>query len=475
MADTRSGLSGDLALLVLAAGEGTRMRSATPKVLHPVCGRPIIRHVVRMGQELGAKRIALVVGAGEAAIRSELAGEPVEFVQQAERLGTGHAVRQAESLLANHDGPVIVMAGDHPLYRPESLKALADELQRASAQLIVGTAEFPETPEFGRIVRGDDGRIREIVEHRDASAEVREIREVCLSLYAADRAFLFEVLARVDNDNAQNEYYLTDIVRLAVEAGARVETRAIADWRETLGINSRIDLAEAERLMRRRIAEHWMRMGVSFEDPWNTYVGADVEIGQDTRLAPGVSLRGHTRIGRDCRVDEQVVIENSTLGDHVWLKPHCHLESAELGHRCVVGPSAHLRPGAELADEVRIGNFVEIKNSKLGAGTKADHLSYVGDSDVGPGCTIGCGAITVNYDGAEKHRTTIGANAFIGCNSNLIAPVEIEANAYVAAGSTITKTVPPGALAVARGRQRNIENWRKRRFATSPADERDRK
>ena len=464
------------ALLVLAAGEGSRMRSRRPKLLHPVCGRSILRHVVRMGQELGAKRIVIVVGAAEAAMREDLRDEPVEFVRQAEPLGTGHAALQARDALANHAGPVVVMAGDHPLYRAATLAALVTDLDAAEADLLVATAEFPETPEFGRIVRdarhGDDedGQIREIVEHRDASDEQRQIREVGLSLYVARAEFLFETLARVDDRNAQGEYYLTDIVRLGREAGHRVATSKIADWSETLGVNSRVDLAEAERLMRRRIAERWMLEGVTFEDPERSYVDADVTIGPDTEIAPGASLRGRTQIGSGCRIGEQVVIEQSTLGDDVLVKPLCHIEDSRLGNDCVVGPAAHLRPGSNLHDSVRIGNFVEIKNSTIGSGTKADHLSYIGDTDVGVGCTIACGAITVNYDGTIKSRTRIGDGAFIGCNANLIAPIEIEPRSYVAAGSTITKKVPGGSLAVARARQKNIMGWFERRFGRDSED-----
>ncbi len=445
------------ALLILAAGEGSRMRSRTPKLLHPVCDRSILRHIVRMGQELGAKPIVIVAGAAEAEFREELRDEPVEFVRQAEPLGTGHATLQARHALEGHLGPIIVMAGDHPLYRAETFQKLVRDL--GEDDLLVASAEFPETPEFGRIIRGDDGRICAITEYRDASEQQRAIREVGLSLYVARPDFLFETLARVGNQNAQGEFYLTDIVSLGLQAGHRVGISKLEDWTETLGINSRVDLAAAERLMRRRIAEYWMREGVSFEDPERTYVGADVTIGPDTVLAPGVSLRGRTQIGSGCRISEQVVIENSTLGDEVWLKPLCHVESASLGNGCVVGPSAHLRPDTVLADSVRIGNFVEVKNSRIGRGSKADHLSYIGDADVGEGCTIGCGAITVNYDGAKKSRTVIGDGAFVGCNANLIAPVEVEPHSYVAAGSTITRRVPTGALGVGRVRQRNIEGW----------------
>jgi bifunctional UDP-N-acetylglucosamine pyrophosphorylase/glucosamine-1-phosphate N-acetyltransferase len=457
--------TGDLALLILAAGEGTRMRSRRAKLLHPVCGRSLIRHVVATGRELGASRIVVVVGESEEAIRAELEGEPVEFVQQAKRLGTAHAALQAEPLLAEHPGAVIVTYGDMTLYRAESYRRFAAALSELEADLIVGVTELPGETDFGRIVRGTDGKIQRIVEHADATPEERRIREVNLGVYVAPAEFLFPALKRVNNDNAQGEFYVTDIVSLALGDGRRVETAALDDWREGFGVNSRADLAEVEKHMRRRIAEHWMQEGVTLEDPDHTYIGADVEIGPDTFIAAGVSLRGKTRVGSDCKIDSGSVIEDSSLGDGVWIKPHCYIEHSELNDACTVGPSAHLRPGTVLEEDVRVGNFVEVKNSRLGRGTKADHLSYIGDADIGERVTFACGAITVNYDGRKKSRTIVGDDAFVGCNANLIAPVEIKAKAFIAAGSTITSEVPEGALGVARGKQRNIEGWYERRFA----------
>jgi bifunctional UDP-N-acetylglucosamine pyrophosphorylase/glucosamine-1-phosphate N-acetyltransferase len=277
--------------------------------------------------------------------------------------------------------------------------------------------------------------------------------------------FLFESLARVERNAARGEYFLTDIVEIALAQGRRVETVHAPDFDECQGVNSRLDLARAERVLRARIQQAWMLAGVTFTDPEHSYVDADVQLAQDVTLGPGVVLRGSTRIGEGSRIDAHAVIDDSVLGQGVWIKPHCWIESSRLGDRCVIGPSAHLRPDCALADEVRIGNFVEVKNSVLGAGTKADHLSYVGDADIGAGATLGCGAITVNYDGERKSRTRIGDEAFVGCNSNLIAPVAIARDGYVAAGSTITGDVPEGALGVARARQRNIAGWRARRFA----------
>ncbi|MCP4005631.1 MAG: bifunctional UDP-N-acetylglucosamine diphosphorylase/glucosamine-1-phosphate N-acetyltransferase GlmU [bacterium] len=456
--------SGDLALVLMAAGKGTRMRSSLPKVLHPVCGRPILMHAVQLGRELGARRVVAVVGSGEDQVREVLADEDVEIVVQSEQLGTAHAALQARALLEDHEGPVLVMNGDHPLYRASTFNDLLDTYRKGSAELAILVAEFPNPTGYGRIVRNSDGSVARVIEEDDADAATKEIREVNLGAYLASSELLFQCLSKVGNDNAKSEYYLTDVIEIAAQEGRRVETSSTDDWTETLGVNSRVELAEAERLMRRRLAEYWMREGVSFVDPDCTYLDCDVEIGPDTRIEPGVTLKSGTRIGSGCRIDSGAVIENTTIGDDCWIKPQCWLEGARLAARVVVGPSAHLRPDTDLADDVRVGNYVEIKNSRLGPGTKADHLSYLGDSDVGSGVTIGCGAITVNYDGTSKSRTVIGDRVFVGCNSNLIAPVEIESGAYIAAGSTINKEVPDGALAIARARQRNIEGWRDRRF-----------
>ncbi len=458
-------------LLILAAGEGTRMRSRLPKVLHPLCGVPMIEHVIRSGRAAGARRVVVVIGAAAPELRDALAGLGVEFVVQAERLGTAHAVLQARELLQREAQPILVSSADQPLFLPETYARLLEDFQSSGAKLSVLTSLLPDPTGYGRIVRGADGRIERIVEHRDASPEVRELRESNLCVYAAEPRALFELLPRIGNRNDKGEFYLTDLVGLALDAGHRVEVTQVPDWSESLGINSRAQLAEAEAWLRRRIARRWMEQGVTFEDPERTYVGADVEIGPDTVLSPGVSLRGRTRVGAGCRISENVVIEDSTLGDDCWIKPHCHLERSELGARVVLGPSAHLRPGSRLEDEVRVGNFVEIKNSTLGRGTKADHLAYIGDADLGEQVSMGCGSIVVNYDSEQKHRSRIQDRAFVGCNANLISPVEIEEDAYIGAGSTITKRVPSGALGIARARQTNIEGWRERRFKKNDGED----
>jgi bifunctional UDP-N-acetylglucosamine pyrophosphorylase/glucosamine-1-phosphate N-acetyltransferase len=455
---------GDLALVLMAAGKGTRMRSRLPKVLHPVCGRPILMHALELGRELGATRRIVIVGTGEDEVRAAVAGQNIELVRQSEALGTAHAALQARAALADHDGPVLVMNGDHPLYRASTLQALRDTWESQKAGLAILVAELPDPAGYGRVLRDSSGRVARVVEENECSDTLRRVREVNLGAYIADARALFELLARVRNDNAKAEYYITDLIEIALATGRTVETAAAADWRESLGINTRLELASAEALLRARIVGQLMLDGVTLADPGTAYVEVDVQIGEDTVLGAGVTIRAGTRIGSGCRIDPGAVIEASVIGNDVWVKPGCFLENARVGDRCEIGPNAHLRPGADLREDVRVGNFVEVKNSVLGAGTKADHLSYIGDADVGAGVTIGCGAITVNYDGAKKTRTTIGDRAFIGCNSNLIAPVTIEPEAYVAAGSTITKSVPGGALAVARAQQRVIEGWRKKRF-----------
>ncbi len=455
---------GDLALVLMAAGKGTRMRSRLPKVLHPVCGRPILMHALELGRELGATRRIVIVGTGEDEVRAAVAGQDVELVRQTETLGTAHAALQARAVLADHDGPVIVMNGDHPLYRARTLRALRETWESHKAGLAILVTEMPEPAGYGRVLRDPSGRVLRVVEENDCSDALRLVREVNLGAYIADARTLFELLARVRNDNAKREYYITDLIELALASGRTVETSAAADWRESLGVNTRLELARTETLLRERIVDQLMLDGVTLADPATTYVEVDVEIGEDTVVGAGVTIRAGTRIGSGCRIDPGSVIEATTIGNDVWVKPGCFFENARVGDGCEIGPNAHLRPGADLRENVRVGNFVEIKNSVLGAGTKADHLSYIGDADVGVGVTIGCGAITVNYDGAKKTRTTIGDRAFIGCNSNLIAPLAIEPEAYIAAGSTITKSVPGGALAVARAQQRVIEGWRKKRF-----------
>lgn len=432
----------ECAALILAAGRGTRMKSDTPKVLHDLCGRPLLGYPLAAVEALSPARTIAVIAPGADAVRERFGGR-VELVVQEQPRGTGDAVLSAREALAGFHGDILILYGDVPLLRGETLREMAALRARTDADLVLLTS--PE-PLPGRVVRDAGGRVQRIVEVTDASPEELAIREGNTGTYLLRAELLWKALARVGADNAQGEVYLTDLVASAVSEGLRVEALQLEDPEESLGVNTRAELARAAAALRRRIAERHMAAGVTLVDPDHTYIDMDVEIGRDTRIEPGCTIQGPTRIG-----------------ERVHLKPGCMLESCVLEEDVVVGPSAHLRPGTRLGRGVRIGNFVEVKNSTLGAGTKADHLSYIGDADVGPGASFGCGSITVNYDGVAKHRTTVGEGAFIGCNANLIAPVTLERNAYVAAGSTVTQDVPADALAVGRSQQRNVEGWRRRR------------
>lgn len=439
----------DIAVIVLAAGQGTRMKSRRAKVLHELCGVPMLGHVLRTARALSPARLIVVVGRDAEAVRARYADQ-AEWVLQAEQRGTGHAVQVAEPSLAGFAGDVLVLYGDTPLLRAETIDRLRTVKRETGADLVMLTARSEGIP--GRVVRDPDGRVSRIVEAQDARAEELAIAERNTGVYLFDASLLREGLASLRPDNEQGELYLTDVVGFAVATGRRVEGVEIADVEECLGINTRAELAEATRVMRRRILERHMEEGVTLIDPATTYVDADVRIGRDSILEPGVMITG-----------------GSVLGEGVRVKAGCVIESSRLGDDVEIGPSAHLRPGCDLAEGVKIGNFVEIKNSTLGAGTKAAHLAYLGDADVGAGVNFSCGAIVVNYDGYRKTRSEIGDGAFIGCNANLVSPVRIAPHAFVAAGSTITKDVPEEALAVARDRQRNIEGWVARREGRAPA------
>jgi bifunctional UDP-N-acetylglucosamine pyrophosphorylase/glucosamine-1-phosphate N-acetyltransferase len=431
-----------LAALVLAAGKGTRLKSSRPKVLHQVCGRPLLGYPVAAAESLRPARLIVVIGPEADEVRSAFA-ERTEFAVQSEPRGTGHAVLSCKQALDGFSGDVLVLYGDTPLLRGATLARMRALRRERSADLVLLSAPV-DVP--GIVVRDERGRVARIVEATDATPEQLAIRERNTGVYLLDAELCWKLLSRVGDDNAQGEIYLTDIVELAVRDRLRVEALELSGPEEALGVNTRAELVQAMELMRRRVANHWIEAGVTVVDPAATYIDADVEIGADTLIEPGCVIQGQSRIGA-----------------RVHLKPHCVIESSSVGDDVEMGPSAHLRPNCDIGAGSRIGNFVEIKNSVLGRGVKADHLSYIGDADVGDRASFGCGAVVVNYDGQAKHRTRVGERAFIGCNVNLIAPVEVEADSYVAAGSTITTRVPEGSLAVARARQRNIEGWVDRR------------
>lgn len=439
----------DTAVIVLAAGQGTRMKSRRAKVLHEICGVPLLGHVLRNAQALSPTRLIVVIGRDADEVERQFEGQ-AEFVLQAEQRGTGHAVLVAEPTLGDVQGDVLVLYGDTPLLRPETIQQMSEVKREKGADLLILTAHEMTIP--GIIVRDETGRVARVVEKQDATPAELEIPERNTGVYLFGADLLREGLAALEPNNAQGELYLTDIVGFAVSQGLTVEGLVIEDAEECLGINTRKELAEAARVMRGRVVDDLMAEGVSFIDPSSVYIDADVTIGRDSMIEPGVVITG-----------------NSVLGEGVHVKACCVIEESRLGADVVIGPSAHLRPGSVLGDGVKIGNFVEIKNSTLGPGAKAAHLGYIGDADVGAGVNFSCGAIVVNYDGYSKSRSTIGEGAFVGCNVNLVSPVEIEPHGFVAAGSTITKDVPRDALAVGRGRQRNIEGWVARREGRAPA------
>jgi bifunctional UDP-N-acetylglucosamine pyrophosphorylase/glucosamine-1-phosphate N-acetyltransferase len=443
--------------VVLAAGLGKRMKSKRHKVLHPVCGKPMLGHVLDALSEAGCGRTIVIIGHGADTVRSFVGGR-AECVLQEEQLGTGHAVLQAGKLIGEEDGTTVVVCGDTPLIRPETIRAMLEEHERSGAAATLMTAVVPDPAGLGRVIRGEDGRVERIVEHKDCTPDELAITEINAGTYCFDNRKLFEALRKVKNDNAQGEYYLTDVIGILHDAGETIAAYRTTDPAEAAGVNDRIALAEAERLMRERINRRHLAAGVTIIDPQTTYIDAEVEIGADTVIWPGTILRGRTVIGEDCVIGPQADITDSVIGRDVTVR-HSVLLEAEVGDGCTIGPFANLRPGSKLAAGCRIGDFVELKNAKLGEGTKVPHLSYVGDAIVGRNVNFGCGAITVNYDGYNKSVTEIGDRAFIGSNVNLIAPVKIGEDAYVVAGSTITHDVKPNDMAIARERQINKEGY----------------
>lgn len=443
--------------VVLAAGQGTRMKSDLYKVLHPVCGKPMVEHVIDHIRGLGIGRIVTIVGHGAETVEETL-GEKSEYALQQEQLGTAHAVQQAERLIGDLDGTTIVVCGDTPLIRSETMEELIAHHKATGAKATILTANADDPTGYGRIIRGESGQVLRNVEQKDATPEEQKVTEINTGTYCFDNRTLFETLKKVKNNNTQGEYYLPDVVGILQSENALVSAYVTGDFSETLGINDRVVLAEAERVMRRRIAEKHMRNGVTIINPESTYISAAAEIGRDTVLQPGTMVEGHTVIGNKCVIGPNSQIVDSVIGDNTNVHSSVVL-SSRIGSTTAIGPFAHIRPDSDLGDSVKIGNFVEVKKATLGEGSKVSHLSYIGDAKIGSHVNVGCGTITVNYDGKNKHLTTIEDNAFIGCNSNLVAPVTVGKGAYVAAGSTITKSVPESSLAIARARQENKEGY----------------
>lgn len=447
----------ELAAVILAAGKGTRMKSALPKVLHKVGGKAMVEQVLNTVKAIPTKRNVVIYGFGGEAVRAYL-GEQAEYVLQAEQNGTGHAVQQAEALLGSYEGTLLVLCGDTPLIRRETLQSLLEMHEGTAASATVLTAAMPDPTGYGRIIRNEAGQVLRIVEQKDGKPEELAVKEVNTGIYAFDSKQLWPALKNLSSDNAQGELYLTDVIGILVAEAKVVSAYMTTDFEETLGVNSRVQLAEAEGILRHRKNVELMDAGVTIIDPTSTYVDTSVVVGKDTILYPGTILQGSTVVGENCEIGPHTRLYNVKVGDSVLIHMS-YAHDCEVQARADVGPYVHLRPDTVIGEQVHIGNFVEVKNSIVGKGTKFPHLSYIGDSDIGSKVNIGCGTITVNYNGKTKNRTIVKDGAFVGCNSNLVAPVTIGEQSYVGAGSTITKDVPNRSLAVGRSKQIIKENW----------------
>ncbi len=456
----------DIHVAILAAGQGTRMKSRRPKVLHAVSGRSMIERVMDAARTLSPASLTVIVGHQADAVRARLAGRSdVGFIVQEPQLGTAHALRQAEAALAGKRGTLVLLSGDVPLLTGHTLSRLVQTHTAAGAAATVVTAVVERPYGYGRIVRAA-GKIARIVEERDASPAERTLKEINGGIYAFDLEPLWAALNGIASQNAQGEYYLTDLIAICRRRKLPVETLRVDNPEEIRGINSRTELADVSRTVRQQKNEEVMAAGVTLIDPASTYIEDDVEIGPDTVIHPGVFLEGQTRIGAACEIHANVRITASVLADRVTVYNFCLISGAQVAEGATVGPFAHLRPATSVGEGARVGNFVELKKTSLGPRSKVNHLAYLGDATIGTGVNVGAGTITCNYDGVNKHATVIEDDAFIGSDTQLIAPVRVGKGAYVGAGSSITQDVPPGALGIARGRQANIEGWAERKKAT---------
>jgi bifunctional UDP-N-acetylglucosamine pyrophosphorylase / glucosamine-1-phosphate N-acetyltransferase len=448
---------------ILAAGKGTRMRSARPKILHEVVGLPLIEHVLRTADSLHPSSIVVIVGYGAAEVMAQVPKRSgLQFAVQEPQLGTGHALLQAEPALRGRDGTLVLLSGDVPLLRPATVSELVQHHHDRGAAATVLTAVVDEPDGYGRIVR-TNGEVSAIVEHRDASPAERKIKEINSGIYAFDLAPLFDAVRQIGSLNAQHEYYLPDLVRIYRERHLPVEAVVADDAREILGVNSRNELADVTSILKTRRNDELMAAGVTIVDPATTWIAQDVTIGPDTIIHPNVYLEGRTVIGSNVVIHSGVRIVDSTVADGAVINNFCVIQQSQIGKGARVGPFAHLRPQSNVGPEAHVGNFVELKKTSMGRGSKANHHAYLGDTTIGDQVNVGAGTITCNYDGTTKHQTVIEDGAFIGSDSQLIAPVRIGKGAYIAAGSSISEDVPPDALAIARARQQNKEGWAAKR------------
>lgn len=446
-----------ISIVILAAGQGTRMRSALPKVLQPLAGRPLLAHVVAVARETGAEDVCVVYGHGGDKVQAAFDGEPLRWALQAEQLGTGHAVMQAMPETPD-ENQVLILAGDVPLLQATTLNGLLDAC--GDRDMGVLTVDMPDPSGYGRIVR-EQGKVVRIVEEKDANEAERGISEINTGVICCPAARLRDWLSRLSNDNSQGEYYLTDIIGLAVADGVTIHGVKAAQPDEVMGINDKRQLAEAERALQRRLVNALMSAGVGFADPARVDIRGTLSCGRDVYIDVNAVFEGDVTLGDNVHIESNNLLRNSTLGDGTVVHSNCHIEGATTGSGCEIGPFARMRPGAELANNVKVGNFVEIKKSRIADGSKVNHLSYIGDTDMGRGVNVGAGTITCNYDGANKHRTVIGDNVFIGSGVQLVAPVDVGSGATIGAGSTISKAVPADKLTVARARQVTVDGWKK--------------
>ena len=447
--------------VILAAGMGTRMKSKMPKVLHKVCGKPLSKWVIDASKAAGADKVCAVVGHKAETVK-EVLGDVCEFALQAEQKGTGHAVMQAIDVIKNSKGEVVILNGDTPLITAETINKAIEYHKNNGNQATVITAILDDATGYGRIVRDNDGSVLKIVEQKDASEEEKKINEVNSGMYVFDAQSLVYALDKITPNNAQGEYYLTDTLEILLSAGKKIGGYAISDNDEIRGINDRVQLNEAEKIMQKRINEYHMRNGVTMRNPESVYIEDGVEIGNDTEICQNVTIKSGTKIGSDCVIGSGSMLDRAVIHDGVDVLSSVILES-EVDEGTHVGPFAYIRPNCHVGKEVKVGDFVELKNSNIDDGTKISHLTYIGDSDVGKRVNFGCGTVTCNYDGKKKYRTTIGDDCFVGCNTNFVSPINVGDGAYIAAGSTITEDIPENSLSIARARQVNKEGWKDKR------------
>jgi bifunctional UDP-N-acetylglucosamine pyrophosphorylase/glucosamine-1-phosphate N-acetyltransferase len=447
--------------LILAAGEGVRMKSDMPKVVHEISGKTMVEYIIDALNGITDMKPIVVVGHKADMVKEKLGGNVI-YAYQYQQLGTAHAVKCAGEYLRQMDGYVIILAGDTPLITANTLRHIASECMDNGYSAVVLTAEMNDPRGYGRIIRDDNGQLQEIIEDKDADEKQKTIKEINSGIYCFKIKDLLAGLDEISSDNAQGEYYLTDIIRILRERGLKVKAYKTGESTEIMGVNNRIQLAQVGKILRERTLERLMLQGVTLIDPSNTYIDDTVTIGKDTIIYPGNTIEGKTMIGQGCIVYPNSRIVDSDIGNNVRIQASVILES-KIGDGTTVGPFAYLRPNSQIGQGARIGDFVEVKNSSIGNGTKVSHLSYIGDANIGSGVNVGCGVVVVNYDGKVKHRTTVRDKAFIGCNANLVAPVEVKEGAYIAAGSTITDDVPEYSLAIARCRQTIKPEWVKKK------------